>query len=725
MKNNEYNKVKVNNENVRSTPEFVGTPKTESAAYVETAKSYKDELNSRRTNNDKIEEIGVHDKKKSSFVKQDYKKVQHGPTHLASTAGHTVIAATTVSVAVIATVVGVSIFEIEEEQDIATFTESNVTVDSIEFRVVFPSYLLEYEEQDDTQEPVEEKWTEIVAVVANDNYNSDFKNRQMIEEYGPYDYDPENFYEGWSMWTGLTPNTEYGLYVFADTKTLDPEGKEEIIIFSKRIASSTFRTLPIVNKITFSEFVVDSTYVSFAFEVDLSLLEDVQPGDQVSPEQANLFAEIYNDSFYDDLYLSEFQWNRPMTVLTCYGSFTGLTPSTSYTLTIKQSREQEYAELGRRTFTTLAANHGFNSISFIEETSFYSHSFDVVLDYYDNDNSFSDFELTMLDRQGTTLGVHDLGDVPPLRQTVNIEEVENPTVGDTTWEYNLDDVANYQLTYFDMSLGQTQYITGQVTFIDTDISNFMGFGNQYFDYNSTEGITSIPFDLSFVDEGHKWSYFTIAIEYEYQDMTQGGTQTVTFESSTLEPIANRYQYAKFYMDNETQKTISEFGGDEGTAYVYANGINSSTDDAIYTTSITIEQSSDWEFLYLGFNSLDVSDGNEDLTLNLIYTMFEDEEANLQVYFEDENTHEIFIYNIASNLSYITEQLTFNLEALYDTENVDPNSGYQYGPYANLKEVYQDRYFNIYLSYYTQSPGSSEHSETTTVPIVDHTQINFA
>ena len=637
MKNNEYNKVKVANENAKNVPEFVGTPKVESASYVETANGYKDELNSRKTINDKIEANTLHKDRKSGALKQDFKKVQHGPTHLASTAGHTVVAATTVSVAVIATVVGVSIIEVEEDQDIATFSYSNIGIDSIDFQVVVPNSILTYDGNKEPDSPVAEGYVDIRAVVANDNY----EDYTPIEETWEYEPDPENYTEGWCNFSGLSPNTEYALFIYADTHVWDMETQDETVT-SRRIASRTFRTLPVVNKITFSEFVVDSTYVSFAFEVDLSLLEDVQPGDQVSPEQANLFAEIYNDSYFDDLYLSEFQWNRPMTVLTCYGSFTGLTPSTSYTMTIKQTREQEYAELGRRTFTTLVANHGFNSISFIEETSFYSHSFDVVLDYYDNDNSFSDFELTMLDRQGTTLGVHDLGDAPPLRQTVNIEEVENPTVGDITWEYNLDDVANYQLTYFDLSLGQTQYVTGQVTFTDTDISNFMGFGNQSFDYNSTEGITNVPFSLSFVDEGHKWSYFTIAVEYEYQDMTQGGTQTVTFESSTLEPIANRYQYAKFYMDNETQKTISEFGGDEGTAYVYANGENSSTDDAIYSTSITFEQSYDWEFLYLGFNSLDVSDGNEDLTLNLVYTMFEDEEANLQVYFEDVNTNEIIL-----------------------------------------------------------------------------------
>ena len=723
MKNNEFNKVKINNEGASASYEFLGLPKEEVASVAETAKPYKDELNSRKVNNDIIEANTLNKDRKAGGLKKDYKQMKHGPLHLASTAGHAVVAATTVSIAVVATAVGMTLLVEQEEQDIAIFTNSTITIDSIEFSVVFPASLIEYEQSPEGG-PSIETYTEIVAVVANDNYNSDFKDRQMIEEYGPYDPDPDNYYEGWSMWNGLTPDTEYGLYIFADTKVWTEEQQEEIVS-SQRIASTTFRTRQIINSITFSDFVVDSTYVSFGFEVDLSLLEGVSPGDQVSPEQANLFAEISNSEYFDSLYLSDFQWNRPLTVLTCYGEFTGLTPSTSYTLTIYQTRETEYAALARKTFTTRAASHGFNGISFVEDTSFYSHSFDVLLDYFDNDNCYSDFELTMINGQGITLGVHDLGDAPPYQQTVNIEQVENQTSQDPTWEYNLDDVENYQLTYFDSYLGETQFVTGQVTFTDTDISNFLGFGNQSFDYNSTEGLTYVPFSLSFVDEGHKWSYFTVAVEYEYQDMTQGGTQTVTFESATLDPIANRYQYATFYEDVESNKSISDFGGDEGTAYVYANGNNASTDDAIYTTSITFERSYDWEFYYLGFDSLDVSDGHDDLTLNLVYTMFEDEECNLQVYFEDVNTGEIFIYNIASNLTYITGQLTFNLEAYYDTENVDPNAGYQWAPYANLKETYEGRYFNIYLSYYTQSPGSSDPSDTTTVMIVENAQINFA
>lgn len=737
MKNNEYNKVKVTNENAKNVPEFVGTPKVESAAYFEAPKAYKDELNSRKTNNDKIEEIGVHDKKKTGFAKQqDYKKVQHGPTHLASTAGHTVVAASTVSVAVIATVVGVSIIEVQEEQDIATFTEANITIDSIEFRIVFPAHVFNEQNRDDPEAPVVETYTEIVAVVANDDYNSDFKDRQMIEEYGPYDPDPDNYYEAWSMWSGLEPDTEYGLYIFADTK-MWTEKQEEVIVSTQRLASRTFRTRPIVNTITFSEFVVDSTYVSFAFPVDLSLLEDVSPGDQVSQEQANMFAEISNDDYFDSLYLSDFQWNRPQTVLTCYGDFQGLTPSTSYTLTIYQSRETEYAALGRRTFTTRPVNHAFNSITFEEYTSFYSHSFDVMLDYYDNDNCFSQFELTMIDSQGQTLGVHDLGDVPPYRQTVNIEQTQGPTADDPVWAYDLGDVRNYQLSYFDNQLGSTQYVTGAVTFTDSDISNFLAFDNQEFKYNEAvvdnDTVTYVPFSLSFVDEGHQWQYFTVEIEYEYQDMTQGGgaTNTVVFKSTTMDPVAHQYQYATFDYDSTTRKSIGDFDGQTGTAYVYANGNGSEYDDdhesSICNCEIVINQALDWEFFYLGIESFDITDNSgypSDINLNTVYLVDENKDCISYLCFEDVNTNEIFIYNLTFS-STPNRQLGFTLASLYTTENVAQDSGYLYGSYSELKNTYSGRTFNIYLRYYTQTIGGGDQSAETTISVAEGVQLNFA
>ena len=192
MKNNEYNKVKVSNENARNVPEFVGTPKVDSAAYIETAKSYKDELNSRRVNNDNIEEIGVNTKKKTAFTRNDYKKVQHGPTHLASTAGHTVVAATSVTVTAIAVVVvGTAIIdEYVEDLDPIVYLESNISTDSIDFRFTMPSKLLSSQQEVDPDfDPGYSDSTNVKAMVYNDAYMDD----QYVMEIGEYSDDTINY----------------------------------------------------------------------------------------------------------------------------------------------------------------------------------------------------------------------------------------------------------------------------------------------------------------------------------------------------------------------------------------------------------------------------------------------------------------------------------------------------------------------------------------------------
>ena len=227
MKNNEYNKVKVTNENVKNTPEFVGVPKTDSAAYVETVKPYRDELNSRKNNNDKVEEIGVSSKKKSGFARQDYKKVQHGPTHLASTAGHTVVAATTISVTAIAVVViGTTIIdEYVEELDPIVYLESNISTDSIDFRFTMPSRLLRYNQEDEgpETEPEYEDYTNVKAMVYNNSYMDD----QYVMEIGEYSEDPNNFIEGWMGFYGLTPNTNYTLCIYLEHVRQYADDKDE------------------------------------------------------------------------------------------------------------------------------------------------------------------------------------------------------------------------------------------------------------------------------------------------------------------------------------------------------------------------------------------------------------------------------------------------------------------------------------------------------------------
>ena len=151
MKNNEYNHVKVNNEGPSSFKEFTSTQGAEYTFHPENKTPTKDELNSgNKTINDSVE-LNVTPKSRKEG-KIDFKKIKDGTTHLASSAGHAVVAATTVSVAVVATVVGVSVIPETQQTELVTFLSSEITTNSIDFSFSFPSKLLTYEETEETQE---------------------------------------------------------------------------------------------------------------------------------------------------------------------------------------------------------------------------------------------------------------------------------------------------------------------------------------------------------------------------------------------------------------------------------------------------------------------------------------------------------------------------------------------------------------------------------------------
>lgn len=352
MKNSEYNKVKVTNENAKNVPEFVGTPKVESAAYFESSKAYKDELNSRRTNNDKIEEIGVNSKKKNGFAKQqDFKKVQHGPTHLASTAGHTVVAATTVSVTAIAVVViGTTIIdEYVEELDPIVYLESDIGTDSISFRFTIPNRLLGYYQEDTPETQEFYDYTKIKAMVYNENYKDD----QYVEEIGSFEDDPDNYSEGWMGFYDLIPNTNYTLCIYLEHTRMYPDTQMEEFLGTDNLSYRTFSTKPIPNYVEFVYLEGDSSSVSFEYRVSPTVI-GATPGDlQPNPDQLAMYVEITDaEGYWDQVFVDNIQKERETDYLRCFGSFSGLHPSTTYTLKVYQSREQEYALLGQTKYTS-------------------------------------------------------------------------------------------------------------------------------------------------------------------------------------------------------------------------------------------------------------------------------------------------------------------------------------------------------------------------------------
>ena len=726
MRNNEFNKVKVTNEGAPVSYEFLGLPKEEAASVVETVKPYKDELNSRKVNNDVIEANTLSKDRKAGGLKKDYKQMKHGPIHLASTAGHAVVAATTISVAVVAVAVGVNILFEEPQKDLITFTYSNIGRTSVDFSFIIDSDYLVVPGNDETVGSDVSGYFVINSRLQNENYLFETE----LEEYEPYGED-ERFYEYYGNFSELEEGTGYTLTLTLELRDYawiyNPEiGEEEYKVYvvkSTQLATRTFTTQ--TSWLTFTGVNAGEDYIVVEFTAPRSYI-DWSREDPVMGRY--LEAVIQNEQQYYNYKVIDNYSELDNGLLLGLAGFYDLQPDTEYTITMYYETERASEDVGSITVTTSSSSYFFDSIVFSENASFYNHTFDVKLLYSDDfDNPhFEDFALTLYDSSYNTLETFELEAVSNEEQTLTVHKTVDPTAGEQ-FDYDLDQELYYSLFVYDIDKSTTVTLVdhdGPLLFNDSDISNFMGFGNQTFEFNQSESICYTPFSLSFVDEGHKWNYFTVALEYEYTPSTTGVTQTVVFESSTLDPIANRYQRAAFYEDTETNLTLADFGYDTADIYVYANGDNDSHDDAIYSTTGVLYQATDWEFLYYSVGPYELyDDGANNITFDFVCTAFEDVECYGQIIFVDVNTDERFIYSLGT-IYYTGSQYSFSLQAIYETENVDPDAGYQWAPYANLQATYEGRTFNVIFSYYTQSPGSSEQSETTQILVDENIELIF-
>ena len=382
MKNNEYNIVNVTNDKHNLNAEFTNAQKVEYSFQPENKNPIKDELNDRQTINDKVEDNLL----KSTRQKEEKKRrdnenasesagsssasASSASSAAASSAsgaaaassgasvGHVIVAAATIAVTSVATIVGVNVMSPAKEAELATFLSSEITPNSIDFSFSMPSRLLRYDEEGGQDAPIGEKI--VVFEIAN---GSGFKKEEPLPEYE--EYDEEHFiYYGYMG--GLTPDTSYALTV--SIKEYIPEYEEPIY---NELGKRTFFTqaIPVSDDFKFETVEASTTKVNFSFIVSNSALE-------YNPETGTLpviNATITSATGYEDTIsieqLTEFdEYN-----MIGSGEFTGLTPSTTYTITISAELESGYKSFGYTsvttenalTFETVEPTHSSVNFSFI------------------------------------------------------------------------------------------------------------------------------------------------------------------------------------------------------------------------------------------------------------------------------------------------------------------------------------------------------------------------
>ena len=711
MKNNEYNKVKVTNEK-GSAAEFVAVQGAETTFYVENKTTpYKDELNSRATNNDKIEEIGVGKNRKASAIKkEDYKKIKQGTVHLSSTAGHMVVAATTISVAVVGTMVGLDILTgLEEEQaELATFSDSEIGIDYVRFNFVVANQHLSYYDEGAGESPAGSDTFDLSMAVFATLTNENYYRKEEIVEYGPYEQD-EDYTEFYGYIEPLAPKTSYeltltlcfGNYEEVEDPATGDWNEEFVPVITKHLARRVFETKPVPTLVTFT--LIDPSYndVMIRFKVAKST---INYGEAM---ENSVFVELTNEEgYYDSYYVQSFRDEGGDTV-SGEASFSNLSPSTKYTVSVKMSTETAYVTLGATTFSTLESNIGFHSITFSEYAHYTNHTFTVTLDFEDDSDNprYRDYTLIWRDNVGNQIDVFYLQPVKTA-QTVVVTQT-NPGV----YDYDLDGTFNYELTAMDnWTAGQAMTTTlatgGPVTFTNADVTTFNGFTDEnQFLVNTREGNAEMLIQFDYVDEQLIYESFDITISCETIEDTTGDPITVEYIAYCA--ATTKWQYAEFNpVDPDNFKTLGELV-DGSTQFDVVVGVtydDNSTDSNIYSDTITPKISDDIIFYEAQFNSNQVSSSNYDFEVYFWYTFSYEVSLSSNypqlVFVDRDNTDDEFVYYFYPDDYPSSEPVTFNLCQILEFPQ-----GIEMGTYSDAKAAMDGKYFDVYIRWEVVQPGT--------------------
>lgn len=484
MKNNEYNSVNVTNEKRPISFEYTKAQEAEFTSFSDNKQHYKDELNTRHTVNDSVEENTLHKTKKV----KDYKKMKEGPTHLASTAGHAVVAASTISVAVVAVAVGIQVL-VPEEKNLVNFPSDSVEITSTSIDLPFEmSYdyvtdtLLKYEPKSEPNRAPEESFFPCFRAVLTDGvdyqYYTDITFSDDIEARISYAY---------IHFEDLTPNTYYSISIQQNAHYYEDNYSD--------IGTYTFVTLKTpeadywFNSITFGSTNLDN----MSFEVTLDYVDK-------SDSYLSFSLLLTNE---DETKSSEITLRKTTEVQTVQipqggedvnGYEIDLSSGPiSYVLSAVMANNQEKVELDSGVHSFVDNSYYFDYIEWDRNANFAEMTFNLVLHYVDNGNHFKAFKLNLTSSTDLTQSV----DID-LQVTEDVQKVQiPPSRADVSDGYALD--LNGQVFIYTLTATYSDNTTEEV---DT---NSISFEDNSYQFNSVKwGNTA----------NYATETFSLSIDYE-------------------------------------------------------------------------------------------------------------------------------------------------------------------------------------------------------------------
>ena len=362
---------------------------------------------------------------------------------------------------------------------------------------------------------------------------------------------------------------------------------------------------------------------------------------------------VSNNSFYSE---------KPLVEGLNEGYFEGLKLGDTYRLTVQENTDNAKV-IYDQSFATI--NRGYmQGLQWDKTADFKTQSFTVRVDYEDEANRYSDFQLA--------LRATDIEKVFSLETTNNeqIVSVLDPTTGEATIDIRHGTAFTYEFTYFD-SDSQERIVgeEGEVTFTDNSGAKVI-FSN--FEFASTADFVENTADitLTYVDDlGYISSDITLVMTQG--DVTENVALTKTTDAQTVAPRTIKYRdgqitYHVEYI-NDGEEVVSE-----SKTQTFTDKDNRKSE----FTSFTILDKADFENYTFDVNLNYVDDLSDFSEMTLVIT----EEEN------EEHTKTFDLSDLGSGTHTLSAELT---DGHLDIENMSFKYEFSYKDRGEIKKIEGD------------------------------------
>ena len=480
----------------------------------------------------------------------------------------------------------------------------------------------------------------------------------------------------------LTPGTTYVLSVYYLPDNEDPE----------LLGSAEFTTSGI--NPGFSWGVIESTpsTASISFNISKTYLDyDTDPDAALN----SLSIQVKKDDSLVDILTIASLNPESETSDNLIGTATAsnLTPETTYTLTLVRNSQV----VGSST-TIETEQVAFNGATIPEEVSFYSHQFNITLDFVDDPSNpqYDNLSIQFYDDVYTSSDKYALGTAPislasvTTEQTITLPYTEDG--GEIYYDFDFDAIGSFEIL-----AAQVEIYHDDITFIDTDDPGvFNGLESDYLiSIDASTGEFILPVKLLYTDVYDKFKSFYVEL-----CPTDGVTPSISAGASKEDDYQNLT-----YTGNDATSVITyiQNGGTSGAEFNVNIYHFDDQQHPIWESSETVNiKVADTNIVYGGtLYNTDLSQDSTSVSVGISYVNPESTPTNPQIQFVDSSD---------TSLTY-SYDINFENYQTIDMINPTTSTGSTINDYASLKAAFEGKTFIVIIKYYNGTEYISKTIQT--------------